>query len=307
MRRFRVGFAAGVTIKTMVLMLALGACGQNSATGSSTQATATTQSVTTTTSRAAVEPTEKDYNRNNFDRSANVDNKWFALTPGKQLVLDGQVKGDEGTISRRVVATVTDLTKVIDGVPSAVLWEMDYTDGKLTEVELAFFAQDKYGNVWHMGEYPEEYEEGKLVKAPAWIAGREGAKAGISMRATPRVGTSEYAQGYGPKVNWTDRGRVYKTGQRTCVPAGCYDDVLVIDENTRDEPDAHQLKYYASGVGNVQVGWRGNDPDQEVLKLTKVTQLSPSALAKARQEALKLDKRAYKNAKGAYGHLPPAQ
>jgi hypothetical protein len=28
--------------------------------------------------------------------------------------------------------------------------------------------------VWHLGEYPEEYENGKFVKAPAWLAGFEG-------------------------------------------------------------------------------------------------------------------------------------
>jgi hypothetical protein len=60
----------------------------------------------------------------------------------------------------------------------------------------------------------------------------------------------------GPKVNWTDRASVLSTGQRTCVPVGCYGDVLVTAEAARDEPNAHQLKYYARGVGNVQWGGR---------------------------------------------------
>jgi hypothetical protein len=51
-----------------------------------------------------------------------------------------------------------------------VVWERDYSDGQEVEAELAFFAQDKDGNLWHMGEYPEEYEGGEFEKAPGWRA-----------------------------------------------------------------------------------------------------------------------------------------
>ena len=60
-------------------------------------------------------------------------------------------------MKRRVVSTVTDLSKWIDGVRTLVIWEKDYTAGKLGESEIAFFAQDKAGNVWLLGEYPEEF------------------------------------------------------------------------------------------------------------------------------------------------------
>ena len=79
-----------------------------------------------------------------------------------------------------------------------VVWERDYTEDELVEAELAFFAQDNYGNVWHMGEYPEEYENGEFDKAPGWLAGSKGASAGIAMRAEPRLKTPSYAQGYAP-------------------------------------------------------------------------------------------------------------
>ena len=47
--------------------------------------------------------------------------------------------------------------------------------------------------------------------------------------------------------------RVEKTGQKNCVPTGCYDDVVVTDETNPDEPnDGFQLKYYAPGVGNIR-------------------------------------------------------
>ncbi len=62
--------------------------------------------------------------------------------------------------------TVTDLTKVVNGVRAVVVWDRDYASGELQETELAFFAQDNDGNVWHLGEYPEEYETGKACRTP---------------------------------------------------------------------------------------------------------------------------------------------
>jgi len=46
-------------------------------------------------------------------------------------------------------------------------------------------------------------------------------------------------------------------------------------------------------VGNVQVG-AVDDPEEETLVLTEVSHLSPEEMAKARQEALKMEKNAYK-------------
>jgi hypothetical protein len=254
----------------------------------------------------------KDFSRSRFDeRSAAVDNKWFPLRPGTRYVFEGHATDDEEILERRVIATVTDLVKEIDGVDAAVVWERDYDSGELAEAELAFFAQDEGGNVWLLGEYPEEYEDGELDKAPAWIAGQRGAKAGLAMTAEPRLGTGmrSYAQGYSPPpVLWNDRARVFKVGQRTCVPAACYDDVLVIEEFERTKPGAFQLKYYAPHVGNVRVGWRGpKEEEKETLVLVDLVQLGADALAKVRDEALKLEKHAYEISQKVYGRTSRAR
>jgi hypothetical protein len=250
----------------------------------------------------------KDFQRTNFDNSTTVDNKWFPLEPGAHSVFEGSAFDDGQRISRRVVSTVTDLTKVINSVNTVVVWERDYTEDELVEAELAFFAQDNYGNVWHMGEYPEEYEEGEFDKAPGWLAGFKGASAGIAMRAEPRLKTPSYAQGYAPPpINWIDRGRVYKVGQNSCVPVDCYDDVLVIEEFERNKPGAYQLKYYAPGVGDIQVGWRGpEEEEKEGLELVKDVRLSPQDLVKARAGALELEKHAYE-LKEYYRKTQPAK
>jgi hypothetical protein len=233
------------------------------------------------------------------------------LKPGSKLIYKGSaIPEDETTrVKRRVVSTVTDLSKWIDGVRTLVVWERDYTAGKLGESEIAFFAQDKAGNVWLLGEYPEEYENGKFADAPTWISGQKGAHAGIAMLANPKVGSPDYAQGFAPPpVEFIDRGRVYKKGQKTCVPVKCYNNVLVIEEFENGVPGVFHLKYYAPKVGLVKVGWRGaNEVEKETLALVKRQQLSSKELANARKTALKLDKRAYKRSGEVYGKTPKAK
>jgi hypothetical protein len=207
------------------------------------------------------------------------------------------------------VTTVTDLTKVIDGVRTLVVWDRDYSGGELVETEIAFHAQDNAGNVWHLGQYPEEYENGKFDKAPGWIVGQKGAHAGISMKAEPRLGAPDYAQGYAPPpLNWDDRARVYKVGQKTCVPVDCYENVLVTEEFEPSIPGVYQLKYYASGVGNIRVGWRGKKQDErETLELVDLKHLSPEAMAKVRKAAMELDRHAYERNSEVYRDTQPAK
>jgi hypothetical protein len=60
-------------------------------------------------------------------------------------------------------------------------------------------------------------------------------------------------------------------------------------------------------VGHVRVGWKGNDPSKEILKLVDFGQLSPAALAEARAKALEQEKRAYRISKDVYAHTAPSK
>jgi hypothetical protein len=245
-----------------------------------------------------------------FDHhSVDIDNKWLPMRPGTRWIYEGTTVEDNGkVVPHRVEINITNLTKVISGVRTLISYDLDYSNGQLEEAELAFFAQDNDGNVWHFGQYPEEYENGKFVRAPAWIHGFEDARAGITMKADPQLGTPSYSQGWGPAVDWTDRGIAYQMGQKTSVGAGSYDDVLVIKETARSEIDAEQLKYYAQGVGNVRVGWAGRgEKTREILELVKVEQLDPKALTAINAKALRLEKGAYKRSKNVYGGTRPAE
>lgn len=246
----------------------------------------------------------EDFDPKNFDHSTVVDNRWWPLKAGTRWIYEG-FSIEEGERTRHmVVDTVTDLTKEINGVRAVVSLEEDYSDGKLIEREIAFHAQDNDGNVWHLGQLRETYDEAELVGGRVWLVDQpEGAKAGIRMQAAPRLGDS-YSQGYAPApFSWTDRSRVAEMGRQTSVAAGKYTDVMVIDEWDAETPKGvFQTKYYAPGVGVVRIGFKGDDPEKEEMELVKVEQLSSAALAEARDEALKLEERAY-----VYGRTEPAE
>jgi hypothetical protein len=244
-----------------------------------------------------------------FDHPTQITNEWFPLKPGTRFTWDGTAVDEEGdTESHSSTFTVTDLTKVIAGVKAVVCWDRGIVDGELEESELIFFAQDNDGNVWQLGEYPEEYDDGKFDKAPCWMHGINDGKAGIMMPAKPKLGAASYSEGWSPSINFTDRAVVDQMGQKTTVPSGSYDNVLVIDEWDKEEPDAHQLKYYARGVGNVRVGWRGEkNKDHEELELIKIEQLNADDLAKARDEALQLERSAFEHSKDVFANTQPSQ
>ena len=247
-----------------------------------------------------------DFDPGNFSDSASITNKWLPLQPGTKWVLDGSVIEGEEEIPHRIEFIVTDLTKEIAGVNTVVAWIVDISDGEIVEKEIAFYAQDDAGNVWYLGEHPEEYEAGEFVAAPTWIAGVEEALPGVKMWAEPQIGSGSYYQGWAPAVEWSDFGQIDTMGAEDCVVLDCYQDVMVIAESSLGEENIFQLKSYAPGVGNMRVGWRGEAESREDLELVELTILDAEALAEISAEALALDAHAYEISPAVYGQTSPA-
>lgn len=317
MRRFHTKFG----VITLFLMILASACAPRSepviaegpplpVTGAETAEPAMTEEVAEpVVSDDGGEPVFPDFDAGNFDNPTVIDNQWVPMQPGTMWAYEGTALDEENnsTIDRRIVFIVTDLTKEIDGVRTVVAWIEDFTDGELGEKEIAFYAQDISGNVWYFGEHPEDYENGEFIEAPTWIAGFEDARPGIVMMANPQLGMPNVYQGWGPKAEWSDYGRVEQMGQEACVPVDCYKDVLVNAEASLTEPGAFQLKYYAPEVGEVRIGWRGDDPTQEQLEMVEYRQLSLDELADVHAQALELEQHAYEVSPDAYGETPPME
>ena len=274
-------------VAALLLLLAIAGAATVSAGQAGTSSAAGASGVTAAHSCEQLE----DFDDDDFPYRPDIDNRFLPMVPGTRLILEGSVDG----VPHRVVFTVTDLRKRIDGVYTLVIWDTDESDGELVESELAFFAQDEDENVWNLGEYPEEFEDGEFVGAPStWITGEEDAEAGIHMQAHPRVRSRQYVQGFAPEIDFLDCARVVQRHQETCVPAGCFDNVLVTHETNLLDPEGGiQSKFHAPGVGIVQID-AVEPPTGETLELVEIVNLSGSALRRARNEALRLDRRGYR-------------
>ena len=249
------------------------------------------------------------FNPLNFPATPAVTNTRLPLIPGWQRVYEGRSNVNGQALPHQVTFTVTDLTKVIAGVRTVVVHDVDYSSGLLAEQELSFWAQDNQGNVWNLGEYPEEWINGVQLKgAPStWMAGLDGAVPGIHMPVRlPEPGEDPYLQGYVPKINFLDCATTFQTGTTACVPVGCFRGVVVNDETSPLDPGSgSQRKSYAAGVGIIDIGFV-DDPQGERLVLTQNAQLGPDALAAVRNAVLVMDARGY-NVNPSYRRSVPIE
>jgi hypothetical protein len=175
-----------------------------------------------------------------------IDNPYMPFEPGTTLVYEGVSEDEKETVT----VSVTGKTKEILGITATVVRDVVTVDGQIAEKTFDWYAQDRYGNVWYLGEDSWEYEDGKPVSsAGSWEAGVDGAKPGIVMLADPQVG-DRYRQEY-YKGEAEDFGKILKLDAAVEVPEGSFDDVLVTKDWTPLEPNVLENKYYARGVGVV--------------------------------------------------------
>jgi hypothetical protein len=169
-------------------------------------------------------------------------NPFFVLEPGYQLTYRG---GDE-----EVVITVLDQTEVVDGVVTRVVEERESSGGALVEISRNFFAIDPgTGNVYYFGEDVDDYARGSVVgHSGAWRSGVDGARFGLMMPGSPRVGM-KYYQEVAPGVAM-DRGEIRSTSDSVQVPAGSFADVVTVVETSALE-DEKGRKSYAPGIGMI--------------------------------------------------------
>ena len=249
---------------------------------------------TTLASFVPVNADPADFAAERFTAASNAPNPWFPLTPGYQSVRQGEVNKGSRRLPHQRVLTVTDATKEIAGVRATLVLDQDFDGGELSEQALDFLAQDQDGNVWYLGSYTEAYEGGEFVNAnDAWLAGVDGAKAGILMMADPQPGMARYAQATVPGEG-TAKAEILERDLSLCVPFKCFTEVLLIQE------DGSENTYYAPGAGGIRLEPVSGDP-QETEELINLTQLGEQGLAELSDEAVRLDQHAHREASDVFG------
>jgi hypothetical protein len=208
---------------------------------------------------------ELNFDPNNFVRE--VDNRFFPLKPGTKYVFSG-IEDGEQEIN---VTIVTHDRKNILGISAVVVFDRVFVHGELKEKTFDWYAQDKQGNVWYLGEDTKEFENGKVVStAGSWEAGKNGAKAGIIMLAHPQIG-DKYRQEF-LAGEAEDVARVAALGLDIKVPYGSFHNCLKTVEFTRLEPGVKEAKVNCPGVGFVKA--HGIEGPETSLVLTAITQSS---------------------------------
>jgi hypothetical protein len=179
--------------------------------------------------------------------TTDIDNPYWPLRPGSRWVYR---ETGEGPVKKVVVTVTPRIKRVASGVSARVVRDEVTEDGKPVELTDDYYAQDRGGNVWYLGEATAEYENGKVTtREGSFEAGRNGAKAGMIMPAHPQPGMSyreEFFRGHAE-----DQARVLSTDDQAQVPAGHFSNALLIRDSTPLEPRVLEYKLYARGVGQV--------------------------------------------------------
>jgi len=201
------------------------------------------------------------------DFSTRITNPWWPMRPGSRWVYR---ETDSGGARQKVVVTVTRRTKrIANGVTARVVSDVATEDGEPVEVTDDYYAQDRDGNVWYLGEDTAEYERGKVVsREGSFEAGVDGAEAGVIMPARPRPGL-RYRQEY-YKGHAEDRARIVSRREQAGVPYGHFRNVLMIREDNPLEPKVLEFKFYARGIGPLlAVSVSGGSDREELLRFRR--------------------------------------
>jgi hypothetical protein len=175
-----------------------------------------------------------------------ITNPYLPWRPGSVWVYQG-IK--DGQTQRDVVKVLT-RTKSILGVTATVVSDVATHNDTVLERTEDWYAQDRDGNVWYLGESTGAYEGGTVDTSGSWQAGVDGAIPGIVMNAVPQVGDThrqEYWAGQAEDQYW-----LVDLGQHVTVPFGAFSHGVLTLEWTRLEPGGIDRKYYVRGIGVVK-------------------------------------------------------
>jgi hypothetical protein len=177
-----------------------------------------------------------------------IDNPYLPLRPGTVFRYRGV--GDDGKTHELNVVRVTRHRKTIMGIKARVVVDKVWAGGKPEERTHDWYAQDKHGNVWYMGEDSFDYEHGHWVRNDgSWTAGVGNGKPGIIMLAHPHRG-DRYRQEYSPG-HAVDQAKVLGQGGPVHTPYRTFSQTLLTREYSTIDKQ-FELKWYARGVGVIQ-------------------------------------------------------
>ncbi len=201
------------------------------------------------------------------DFTTKIDNPYWPMKPGTRWIY--RETDPDGTVQRVVVRVTNQTKKIANGIVARVVRDTVTEDGKLVEDTWDWYAQDRAGNIWYLGELTKEYQDGKYVgTSGSFEAGVDGAQAGVILPAKPRVGLS-YRQEY-YKGEAEDKASIFSLGEQAEVPYGHFRDVVMTRDVNPLEPKVLEYKFFARGVGPVlAIAVSGGADREELVRFTR--------------------------------------
>ncbi|MBI5103851.1 MAG: hypothetical protein HZB46_02470 [Solirubrobacterales bacterium] len=200
------------------------------------------------------------------DFTSAITNPYWPMPPGRRWV--SRETSPDGTSQRNVVTVLRRTRRVADGIRARVVHDVVTERGRKVEDTYDWYAQDRDGNVWYLGEDTTAYEDGRTSKEGSFEAGVDGAQPGVVVPARPEPGL-RYRQEH-RKGHAEDRAEVVALDWQAQVPFGHFRDVLVTREWSPLEPRVLELKLYAKGVGPVlAIGVSGGADREELLRMRR--------------------------------------
>jgi hypothetical protein len=220
-------------------------------------------------------------------------------------VRGGTTEVGQRVVPHEVITTMTDVIRVIDGVPTVAMLDESTDSGEVSQVGMDYMALDTDGNVWILGGYTEDYEGGEYTNTDsAWLGSADGSEVGVLSPAEVTRRTSSWCISSAPDEA-ASVGAPVDVGVRTCVAFACYDDVRIVQEGEVGAPD-NENKYYAPGVGVINNVPLDASLHQDRFSLFNFLELSPAGLADASQTVLDLEAHARVTSPDVYGAAPIA-
>jgi len=203
-----------------------------------------------------------------------IDNPYLPLIPGTTLIYEGMTEDGLEDIEIKILSE----TRQVMGITAIVRQDTVYLDGELIEDTFDWFAQDKDGNVWYLGEDVDNYEDGQLKDhAGSWEAGVDGALPGIIMYADPaaHVGETYYQEYYAGEAE--DQAKLLSASESVTIAYGAYNNVVKTYDFTALDPDSQEEKFYAAGIGSIKTVNLKTGVTFELIKFTPAATSTPTA------------------------------
>ncbi|MEU6380367.1 hypothetical protein [Streptomyces sp. NPDC046909] len=189
-----------------------------------------------------------------------------------QTIYGGQV--DDKPFRTEVTRLPDPKTITWDGrtIPALAAQYAAYSDGRIEEVAVDWFAQADDGSVWYLGEDVFNYADGVVADTEGtWQAGRDGAPGAMIMPAHPAKG-DVYRPENLPGVVF-EEVRVKATGQTVEGPYGKVAGAITVHELHMD--GSTEDKVFAPGYGEFSTG--SVDGDLEAVSLAVPTDAEQGA------------------------------